>query len=567
MTWLRRFLRGGLFVSFALLILGLAAGFGSAQQFVAKVDRDTLSRNETLSLEVVYAERAESDAIDFDALLADFEILAIRPSSQTRIENFHRSSQTSWQLTLMPKRSGTLHIPAFTLGTARTRPIDVIVTDAPESPEQGAPLAVSLGLDRERAFVGEQILLTITLSSARSVSDLRGSPPELPNAETTLVSQKEFQRVVQGEAFQIYELTYAVFPQVSGPLEIESLQYTGTLRRSRLVVARTEPRTIEILDPARNPEASRKRPWFPASGVALASEWSSDRDALRVGEPVTRTIRISAAGQHAAAITPLSLPEGDYKQYAEQPTLVDSETPSGILGTRTESVVLVPTHAGELRLPPIEIDWWSTEAQRWKVARLPGETLQVAESGTAAAPAPPPLPAAPGSEDLDVVDVPQPRAWPDALIGGLALLCVASIGCCAWLLRRLRQLEAAVSGSTHAAGPGSSDPPRDESRSFDELLRSVAAEDARSTRRELIGWARTRWPEADVTRLDQIPELASSDELRLILIGLDRALYRSGTAESEIDYPRLAAILEAIRAQTRTTRPERGPVLPPLYPR
>ena len=542
----------------------LTADVARAQRFVAQVDRDELSLNETLNLDVVYAERADTDAIDFEKALPDFTILSIRPSSQTRIENFHRSSQTSWQLTLMPKRTGTLRIPVFSIGASRTRPIDVRVTDAPQSPEQGAPLSAELSLDRERAFVGEQILLRITLSSARSVSELRGSPPEIQNAETTLVGQKEFQRVLAGKPFQINELTYAVFPQSPGPLEIESLQYTGTLRRTQLVVARTKARTIEILDPAQDPEASSRRPWFPASGVALASEWSADVGALRVGEPVTRTIQISAAGQHAAAITPLTLPEGPFKQYAEQPELVDTETATGILGTRTESVVIVPTRAGELRLPPIEVHWWSVEAQRWKVSRLPGETLQVAENDAALGAPMAPIPSIPDTAKA-LSAAPESPSRPDALTSALAAACVVLLACCVGLFRKVRRLEAAGS-ATKDPRDSFFDPEPDEARAFGRVLRSIAARDALATRRDLIGWARARWPDAQVTRLAQISDLTSSASLPPLLAALDGVLYRGSTGDDELDFAGLAEILKTIRREPESKSSGRDPALPPLYP-
>ena len=549
-------------------VFALSSG-AYAQHFEARVDRDEMFANETLRLDVVYAERADTDVIDFEALLPDFNILGIRPSSQTRFENFRRSSQTSWQLTLMPKRVGTLRIPAFSIDTARTRPIEIRVTTPLQNPEQGAPLSAVLTIDREQPFVGEQILIRITLSAARSVADLRGAPPEIPDTEITLVSQKEFQRILNGEPYQVNELVYAVFPQAPGILELPGLQYTGTLRRSQLVVARTLPRTIEILDPARHPQAGRKKPWFPASGVALGSEWGSSLDALRVGEPITRTIQIAAAGQRAAAISPLSLPAGRYKQYAEQPVLKDTETSTGILGSRIETVVLVPTEAGELRLPPVEIDWWDVEARIWKVARLPEETLRVAENDSATSMSTPTqLPAPPIGEPTETAPPTAgsgPASLQQAIIAALGLLCLLLLACCGWLLRRVRQLEAGTAGATRA-GRASHGHSQSEASAFDQALRSIAECDPAGARRDILAWARIRWPEAEITRLERLRELTPNATLPEVLAALDRALYQEPRADAEVDYPQLAQLLKAVRRESEVVGSSQRSELPALYP-
>ena len=561
-----------------LLLLCVVAPLASAraQALRAEVDRRELFENETLTLEVVYEERADTDSIDFEALLPDFTILGIRPSSQTRIVNFHRTSQTSWQLSLMPKDIGTFRIPAFEIGKARTEPIEIRVRAAARSPEQGAPLSAQLEVDRDQAFVGEQILVRITLSAAPGISELRGAPPEIPGAETTLVSQKEFQRIVRSKPFVINELVYAVFPQSPGRLELAPLRYTGALHRTRLVVAKTEPRSIEILDPAEDPEARRKRPWLPASGIALASEWSDKdaRKALQLGEPITRTIRIAAAGQRAAAIAPLSFPDSDgaFKQYPEQPVLTDTETSTGILGTRVESIVVVPTEAGELVLPALEIDWWNVDAKRWEVARLPAETLRVeggpaSTGGVARAPTPLPAPTQ-GSDTTTSGESSGSTGVLSALLIFLALLSTLLGGCSLWLWGRVRRLEAG--GARQEASPHaqrtSSRRRADEASAFEQARRSIAARDAAASRRALLAWARARWPKIPITRLDQLLPLLDDATSREILASLDEALYRSDAGADSVDYERLDRLLVSLREKEIEGAHDAPSALPELYP-
>lgn len=559
------------------LVLGLP-GLVSAQDFTARVDRQEMAENETLSLEVVYTDRADTSAIDFEAALSDFVILNNRPSSQTTIANFKRKSQTSWQLTLMPKSTGQLRIPSFSIGTSRTSPIDIRVSAALDSPESGAPFSAKLVVDRQQAFIGEQILVRVLLTSARNVSNLRGAALDVPATETTIVSQSEFQRVIGGSPFQVSELTYAVFPQKAGILSIPSLQYTGTLRRSRVVVAQTDPVTIEVLDPMDDSRASQKRPWLPADAIALAGEWSGPTDALQVGEPITRTIRIAAASQRAAAILPIELPAGRYKQYLEQPILDDSETSTGILGKRTDRIVLVPTEPGPLQLPAIEIDWWNIDEKRWEVARIPEETLHVLPGPSAAqqGAVEPNAPTAIDTPSMTTVpsDATDMNPFEHRLSLALAGISAILLVICIVLWTRLRRLESQI----HAAAPDSAHAEHTArvQSAFNRAMRSLTGRDAASVRRDILGWARLEWPDLKITRLEQVSGQTDDAALKHALESLDRALYRSATDsvdhgsldsdQDSVDYDSIKSLLKDFRARMSIEESPDRSTLTALYP-
>jgi BatD DUF11 like domain len=558
----------------ALFLLAWMPRIADAQQFEARVDRRAMAQNETLTLDVVYAERADTSSIDFEEMLPDFSILSNRPSSQTRFVNLKRSSQTSWQLTLMPKRIGRLTIPSFSIGSVRTQPIEVVVSPAPKSPEEGAPFSARLVLDRERAFVGEQILIRIMLSAARGVGELRGSPLEISGMQAALVNQSEFQRVIENTPYQVTELSYVFFPEAPGMLTIPSLQYTGTMRGAQLVVARTEPVAIEILDPALDAEASLERPWLPAEAVALASEWSGEVDSLAVGEPVTRTIQIAAAGQRAAAISPIAHPDGPYKQYSEQPLLEDAETSTGILGRRTESIVLVPTQEGDFTLPPIEIKWWNTAERRWQIARLREETLRIGPAPTTAA-LPPLLP----SEPVDTVEPTSASLEardPDRVTIGLGVLSAVLFLCCIALVVRVRRLERETGHHRVALGTDAFENSTKERAAFNLMLRSLGKRVPSEARREILAWARLNWPYDRITRLEQIARKSPDEALKQMLAALDAQLYGSdadpsqhGPSEGEgraLDYQELKKLLTTLREQVTADDTGAPSTLDELYP-
>lgn len=557
-------------IAIAALLVVVLPHAALAQDFVASVDRSEIAENETVNLEVIYSDRADTSAIDFEKLLPDFTILSNRPSSQTQIINFRRSSLTSWNLALMPRRTGRLRIPAFEIGNAATEPIEVNVKPALDGPEEGSPFSAQLVADRERAFIGEQILVRILLTTARGMGDLRGSALDVSGAETTLLNQSEFQKVVGGEPYQVTELAYSVFPQSAGVLSIPSLQYTASFRRSRVVVARTEPTTIEIVDPAADPEASQKRPWLPANAVALASEWSGPTDSLRVGEPVTRTIRIAAASQHAAAIAPITLPDGPYKQYSEQPTLDDNQTSTGILGRRTDSIVLVPTQPGEIRLPPIEIDWWNIDEKRWQVARLPEEILQVS-SGTAVTRIDPIDPdAATGIDAESPIGIePEPLSGigsaDNRVTIGLGLLSTLLLLCCVGLWIRVRRLEAQVRPN-ESVDASAAERATQVQTVFNRALRSLSKRDPSDVRQDILSWARLQWPALRITRLEEISDQTNDAALARALAALDAELYRPGASVGGVDYEELKESLKKLRSEIDLKDPQEQSTLAALYP-
>ena len=110
---------------------------------------------------------------------------------------------------------------------------------------------------------------------------------------------------------------------------------------------------------------------MPSSQPQLTQQWSSNLDQLVVGEPVTRTITISAQGFTGAQIQPLVIQSGnEIKIYPDQPQLGEQKSASGIIGIRQESLALVPNRAGEIVLPEIRVQWWDTVHRRIQTATL-----------------------------------------------------------------------------------------------------------------------------------------------------------------------------------------------------
>ena len=148
-----------------------------------------------------------------------------------------------------------------------------------------------------------------------------------------------------------------------GAFEVPSRRQFGVFnRRGNQVIRVTEAKMIEIL---KQPAHSSGVQLLPSSKVELTETWNGDLGELRVGEPITRTITMTAEGQTGAQINPLDLPpSSDFKIYPDQAQIETKKTGDGVLGVRIESMALVPRRAGQITLPSIEVKWWNTRTRQ-----------------------------------------------------------------------------------------------------------------------------------------------------------------------------------------------------------
>ena len=98
-----------------LLLTALVGAPGYAATIEASIDRMTVQENESVNLTFSSDADVEDDP-DFSPLEKDFRILNRSQSSNISIINGRVSRQITWQLMLMPKRSGDLTIPSIAFG-------------------------------------------------------------------------------------------------------------------------------------------------------------------------------------------------------------------------------------------------------------------------------------------------------------------------------------------------------------------------------------------------------------------------------------------------------------------
>ena len=572
------------FLFTALLILS-TVGISSLSwaELTSKVNRTVLDSNETLQLRVRLDAQAFTSEPDFTPLQTDFEILSNSRQQQYSSVNGKAVSYTDWNLILLPKRTGIILIPSLKYKREISNAVEVTVRAATTSGSAASgkqPIYTETLVDKSAVYIQEQIILTHRLYTSVQLRDYSLSELDIPGAIVQRLGDSQFQKVINGRNYLVLEVRYAIFPQSSGKLDIPPLRFGAyeTASRSQFgsfssrgnrVFRDTDPKRIDIMARPAHVPANQ---WMPSSKVELSEQWSGDLDSLIVGEPITRTIRINAQGLTGAQILPLPIIESpNYKVYPDQPQLEEQAIGDGVLGTRTESLALVPNRAGELVIPAIEMRWWDTKNQRMQTASLPATKVQVNPS-TAINNAPlannAPLTT---MEPLDLN--PEPAGFFGSvgsakasmlvklslLLNALLLATIALL-----LFRRRKQRTIKKTSSQQKTSP---------LLNLKQQLKAIEIEaknnNLMAMRDGIVTWGQCLFAETPPTTLKALSLLLDDAELQQQFAQLDRQLYK-GEAESTEDSLDVSLLLQRLKQQStfsRSSVSSSGNGLKPLYPK
>lgn len=514
----------------------LVSGLASANQLIASIDRDTISMQDTFTL-TISADSKSSGQPDFSTLKSDFEILSNNVSQFTSISNAGAEFKKVWQLMLAPKRVGTLLIPSFNVDGAISDAIEIKVSKQSQNQSSGdEKVSVVVEVDKSKVYVQEQILVKFKLISQINLNQAELQPLDIKDAIVIPLSEKPKQYVtnINGKQHLILETNYAIFPQNSGDLIIPSLIYSvvpGVERdlwndpfgrnRSNILRLPTEEKHITVNTA---PTTATGKTWQPANNISLHETWSSSLDHLKMGEPVTRTITISADGLTGGQITPLPTNTIDgLTFYPDQPQNSDAKTDNGIQGTRTETMAIIPNHGGEFTLPEIKVDWWDTKTQSMKSATLPAKTLTVLGSAITTTPQPTQNTDATANVNLvtpstEITAKANPWLWISTIIFALT-----SFGLLIYVVNLKSTLKALLDEQDEANEIIS----EKEKHIWDLLKHAATNKDAPALRKIVLSWAKFNWPDASIHSLDDVAKLGGKLELTQTLKKLDELLYSS----------------------------------------
>jgi hypothetical protein len=279
---------------------------------------------------------------------------------------------------LMAKKSGALTIPSVAFGKDFSPALRIEIKDPATAKKPAAgndpDVFVQVEIDENQAWVQSQIIYNVRLFSRISMSQLGSSKPGTSDPDAIIKQLGEASRYEafrDGVRYTVYEIRYAVFAQHSGRLEFKPMVFEGRINRGRsrsvfdqfmssgeLKRVRSDSLRIEV---QAKPSNIHSDDWLPAKNISLTEEWSEDVTRLKNGEPVTRTITITAQGNMAESLPDLAETEiKGLKQYPDKAALNNQVTDQGVTSSKQIKIALIPTRAGDFTLPAISLAWWNT---------------------------------------------------------------------------------------------------------------------------------------------------------------------------------------------------------------
>ena len=365
-----------------------------------KVDRNVVEEGETLTL-IITSEKELDLEKQLALLTTDFDVLNRNQSVRTMLSPGKLQTIREWQIRLLPKRSGQLTIPSMTIDQEKTKAINIRVLAANNANSAGNPIIVTAELDKNSAYVQEQIILTLKIYHRINISSASLSELAIDNTLTSQLGQdRQYSTEHNGLAYNVIERRYALFPQKSGALTIPGLIFEAQIpdpqarRRSLFddafgispfaqptkTLRRRSPE-LELTVQAKPLAAARHAHWLPAQELQLSEEPIDSSKTLNVGDPITRTVTLTALGLMADQLPDLEMDDientGLFPDQAERES---RQSASDILGTVKQKTAVIANEAGELVLPEIRVDWWNVRTNKAETAILPEHVLNIEAS-------------------------------------------------------------------------------------------------------------------------------------------------------------------------------------------
>jgi hypothetical protein len=530
------------------LTLLFSAPLHAALEVNASVTPNPVFVEERFILTVTANANADKLELDRDAMLRQGLVVgATNVSRSMQIINGDSRRETTWRTEIYARQAGIYTLPAAVVDGVKGQPLQIDVRPIPKQTGPARDLFIDAELSAPSAYPGQQLTYTVKLYLGEELRRGSLAEPQLADAEIRSIgSDKESTEIVDGRRYQVIQRTFAIVPGKAGIYQITGANIKGQLvkqkRNGQLYgIPVNESAPTLALEVKPQPESFTEH-WLPSELVTLHDEWQPSQTQLTVGEPVTRTITLSAVGIDDKLLPTLqqSYPASVkvYPDKTENDTYVQDQH---LIAQRVESVALVPTQAGEITFPAIRVAWWNTKTEQLAYAELPARTFKV-------------NPAADQPVNLPIVNntvissEPQQNwFWPFVLVTILWLLTVL---CSVYLAIKLYRRPSNISIPKQQQEIPSH-------KAFQALLQACKSNQPKLVQHALIKWLFTQGAR---NRRQWLASLNETDAtiIRAELDALDMAAKNGAPWSAE----RLLAQLK----QQQTKKEKQGGELPPLYP-
>ena len=567
-----------------------------AQEVEVSVDRAELARGETLTFTIRVFDQRQGMQLDLTPLTSEFDVLGTRTSSQIRSINGAVEAWTDYIVTLFPLTEGELTIPALTINNAVTDPVTItVLNQGPRSNQSSEELFLEIEVNKDAVYVQEQLLFSVRLFyTINGIRNPQFTELEMPNSVIQLIgSPNQYEKLIDGMRYGVYEKRYVIFPQRSGPLEIPDILFRGEVTdgssnfvfrnlNTRRVTAFIEGTTINVKE--RPIAAQANSTWLPVTDLTLTETWSTDLEDVRVGDSIVRTVTMTAAGLDGAVLPPFTgAVINGVNQYPEPPEIQRTFVDGNIVGTRIETVSIVPTTTGDIVIPEITIPWWNVDTDEQEVSIIPATRLRIA-TVDGVLPAEQSVASTENIQDLialapiltqeeidaqnetDYIEV--GATWFNGLIAAAIAIVLLSIYRIV-VSPRHSDISRFISDQRKALAASYS-PENNEKIAYQQLAKAVSGGDLKQVRQTLILWCNHYFTQLEVTTMEDVLNQHQNSELAEAAAQIQQQLFTSNThGEKPWSAKSLLNLVQKLRAdknkQVKASAKQQKYALPPLY--
>lgn len=355
----------------------------------ATVDKNPVVVNESFILKVTVDDDVDTNALNTSALLDNFIVGRTSVSSQTSMMNFTTTQTTTWSTLLIAKKAGDFIIPALSIDGVKSTPIKLkVLAENDPKAEKQQDFFISSEVSSNEVYVQQQLTLTVKLHFAAELKRGSLTEPTLEGASITQIGKdKEEDTIINGRRYRIIERTYAISPKNSGQYSLKPPVFSGeilvpsTRRNNMFSFSETKPVSVigdEIPLVVRPIPDTFQGTWLPSNMLTIHQNWQPEVSTFKVGEPITRTITLTAAGlsEEQLPVIEMNVPAG-LKVYPDQAQFHTGMSSGHLVSQKVRNFALVASKPGEFQLPEITIPWWNTVTNRYQVATIAAQKITV----------------------------------------------------------------------------------------------------------------------------------------------------------------------------------------------
>ena len=380
-------------VKTVLLILVISIwSTASNAELSTRLSRSSIDELESIQLTIRANGTRSVEELDLSELEKNFQVLNTNTSSQYQYINGNEQSWVDYQITLKPRIAGTLTIPSLKIGNEISLPLTLKVRPISQSlrDEINQLVFFEVETSKESVYVQEQLLFTRRLVYSNGVqlyNEIPG-PPKIANALVLILGETRSGTTERnGKKYGVVEQRFAIFPEMSGKLEIPAIDITASVRlieRGRVSRKGVRVSTTDLLvNVMPVPEAyPEEAPWLPAQAIILTQTLEPGGSKANVGDTLQRRIQVRIDGNTGSILPSLNAQPSEslFSIYPTAPSIKDDTSGDSVIGFRTESSSIVPLQPGQLSLGETSITWWDTVSNEVRISVLADSRISAAGS-------------------------------------------------------------------------------------------------------------------------------------------------------------------------------------------